>query len=221
MNFCKDRIGYFADTGHVILIFILIFQTIFLIFLGNTVKFRILGSLIAPLLYTIVEFKLDFQFILNSAHIFFWVFSILIGIIQALQIKATSLRIKKINEALITSLNMIMFVFIYFYFDLHMSNMLLLEKGLITEAHFNQQLKVLHLITNIVIFFQEATHIYIIIGGILLATSIAVGRIEILKLNEKIKGLFGKYVDTNVRDKILAEGIGTSEKKNSVFFFMI
>jgi hypothetical protein len=219
MNFCKDRIGYFSDLGHVFLIFVLIIQTFFLIKFGNKVIQRILGSLIAPLMYSIIEFRLDYEFILNSAHIFFWIFSICIGIVQALQIKTTNMKIRKLNEVVITLLNILMFLFIYFYFDLFISSQDLLKQGIITQEIFNRQLNITKLVENISTFIKDPTHVYIIIGGVLLTASIATGRIEILKLNEKIKELFGKYVDKNVRDKILTDGIGRSEKKELCILF--
>ncbi len=110
MNFSNEKLLYFKDFGHTMLLFLLIFQTIFLVFYGSKPTFRFVGSLIVPFFYTIIEFQIEYEFIYNTAHIFFWVFSILGGLSQSLQIKVKNMVFKKINEYFFTFLNVITFL---------------------------------------------------------------------------------------------------------------
>lgn len=221
MNFSNEKLLYFKDFGHTMLLFLLIFQTIFLVFYGSKPTFRFVGSLIVPFFYTIIEFQIEYEFIYNTAHIFFWVFSILGGLSQSLQIKVKNMVFKKINEYFFTFLNVITFLFIYFYFDLNSELSDYLLQGKITQIEYNNNLTIFHFKANILDFIKDSTHIYIILGGFLLALSIAIGRIKILNLNEEIKNILGRYIDNRVRDKVIVEGVGKSEKKNYVYFFQI
>lgn len=219
MNFSKEKLSYFNDFGHTALLFFLIIQTIFLIYFGSKPLWRFMGSLIAPFFYTLIEFKIDYEFIYNTAHIFFWIFSILIGLSQTIQIYLKSLDLKKINEYFSTFLNVTTFLFIYFYFDLNSELNKLLLSNSIDINQYNDMLTVFHLKNNISNFFDDSTHTYIVIGGLLLALSIAVGRIKILLLNEEIKAMFGRYIDKKVSDKIIKDGRGKSEKKEVCVLF--
>lgn len=212
MNFSKDGIDYFQDSGHTILLGVLILQTSFLVYLGNKPVYRFLGSMIAPVFYTIVEYTYDLQFLFNSAHIFFWIFSLVVGTIQSIQLNNISFRLKMINEYLITILNVFAFLFIYFYFDLSISLKSDLSIQKITEDQYVQRLQLLYLRENIRSFMEDPTHVYVVIGGLLLAISIAHGRVKILQLTEKIRMLFGRYIDKELRDKIISEGKGKAEK---------
>lgn len=212
MNFSRDKVHYFDDKGHGVLLFVLIGQTIFLTKFGNKPLYRILGSIIAPIFYTITEYEVDYIFVFNIAHIFFWIFSLISGGIQAVQLRVTNIKIKKFNEYAITFVNISIFIFIYFYFDLDMELKNELSSKTINYDTFVAMHNIFYLEKNFSEFLQDSTHIFIIIGGIVLAFSIALGRIKILLLNERINFLFGKYIGNNVRDKIVTDGHGKSEK---------
>lgn len=55
MNFAWTKLGYFSDFGHTLLLFILVLQTSLLAKFGTKPLPRFLGSLLAPLIYTIIE----------------------------------------------------------------------------------------------------------------------------------------------------------------------
>ena len=219
MNFSNEKLNYFNDFGHTVLLLLLLIQTIFLVNFGSNMFWRFFGSLIAPFFYTIIEFKIDYEFIYNIAHIFFWVFSVLIGFSQTIQIRLTHMKWKKINEYFATFLNVITFLFIYFYFDLNSELTKLLLQKKISTIQYNENLSIFFLWDNVLEFFKDSTHIYIVIGGLLLALSIAVGRIKILELNEEIRKIFGRYVDNKLRDRIIKDGRGKSEKKEVCILF--
>ncbi len=104
------------------------------------------------------------------------------------------------------------FLFIYFYFDLSIALKSDLSIQKITEDQYVQRLQLLYLRENIRSFMEDPTHVYVVIGGLLLAISIAHGRVKILQLTEKIRMLFGRYIDKELRDKIISEGKGKAEK---------
>lgn len=219
MHLSEEKMLYFKDFGHNSLLVLLIIQTIFLVNFGSKVVYRFLGSLIAPFFYTIIEYNVDYDFVFNIAHIFFWIFSIAVGVIQAIQLVLKDLKLKKINEYLITFINIMTFLFIYFYLDLNIDLKVMLKNNKISKEEYNSMLDIFHLKSSMAEFFYDTAHIYIVMGGLLLAASIAVGRIKILELNEEIKNIFGRYVDSNIRDKIMVEGHGRSEKKDLCILF--
>lgn len=212
MNFSKDGLSYFEDIGHTILLFILILQAIFLVYFGKKFWGRLLGSLLAPLFYTIVEFKFDLDFLSNIAHVMFWVFSLVTGLLQAFQINETRLVRKKIFEFTNTFINILIFIFMYFYFDLFLSQKDLLSLGKIGYAEYMENLNFTSLLASFKIFMTDSAHVFLTAAGLLLSLSLGVGRIKVIELTEKIRKLFGKYVDDEIRDKIIVDGKGKSEK---------
>lgn len=219
MKFSNEKLSYFKDFGHTMLLLLLVIQTLFLINYGSKFFYRFFGSLIAPFFYTVIEFKIDYEFFYNTAHVFFWIFSILVGLSQAIQIKLKNIKYRKTNEYFITFTNVITFLFLYFYFDLSLELNKLLINNEITNNEYNKYLTVFYLKKNVLEFLNDTAHIYIMIGGLFLAFSIAVGRIKILELNEEIKNIFGRYIDNDIRDKIIKEGHGLSEKKDISILF--
>jgi|GEM_PF-684096 len=222
MNLSKDRLLYFSDFGHTALIFILIVQTIFLINYGKSFWGRLLGSLIAPLFYTILEFKIDLSFLLGTAHVMFWFFSFTTGIIQALQLRETRIKQKRVFEYTNTFINILIFIFMYFYLDLYLTLTDKFTAGGISYTEYGDKLKINSISEGISIFLTDSAHVFLIVAGLLLAISLGAGRIKVLELTEKIKTLFGRYVDEDIRDRIIIDGRGKSEKVNlSVFFIDI
>lgn len=219
MNFSKDGIGFFNDTGHTLLLFILLIQTSFLVYFGNKPNNRLLGNLIAPLFYTIREFNVDMVFVFKISHFFFWVFSFLVGFLQAVQLKTASLKVKIFNEYAITFINITIYIFLYFYLDVRADTDAMYKAKQITLEVFNHRLSIYGLIENLKEFYLIPNHRYVTIGGIVLAFSIAVGRIKILMLNEKIKKIFGRYVDDSIMNKIINHGAGKSEKTELCVLF--
>lgn len=53
MNFSQEKLGYFSNFGHTVLLFILVLQTSLLARFGAKPLPRFLGSLLAPLIYTL------------------------------------------------------------------------------------------------------------------------------------------------------------------------
>ncbi len=219
MNFTMYGLGYFSNLGHTFLLAALVLQTAFLVKYGSRPKARLLGSLIAPFFYTLLELREGFDFILNTGHIFFWIFSLIIGVLQALGLKTQNQKLKVVYEFVITNVNVLIFFFIYFYFDLKLEIMEGLPDGNISAYQLKESLEIYNIETGFVSFISDATHIYIITGGIVLSLSLAMGRIKIIKLKNKINELFGTYVDKDIRDKIMTKIGGRSESREICILF--
>ena len=152
-------------------------------------------------------------------HIFFWIFSLITGLLQAIEIQAVSQKIKLFLEFWITTINVTIFIFIYFYFDLKLSYGKLLVSGQITQIEYQNYLGIQYLTSGVLKSFGDPTHVYVVFGGLFLSLSLAIGRMKIIQLKDKISELFGTYVDKGIRDKILMPNSGVSERKSIAILF--
>lgn len=200
MQFSMAGMGLFGDFGHTALLAILALQTAVLVLWGDHPWVRFGGSLIAPLCYSLLEGLDATEFLLNSAHAGFWAFSIVTGGLQALTRVTHRLGTKAILEFLLTFLNVVIFLVLYFYFDTSRS------------VKDTAELTLDRIVHHVPAFLDDPTHLYILAGGFLLAFGLALGRTEVLRLKERINTLFGQYVDRDIRDEILA-GQGTSARQ--------
>lgn len=218
MNFSKVGFGYFSYSGHVLMLAGLLIQIVFLAHFGDKPLGRIFGSLLCPILYTLFEAN-DFQsFILNSGHFFFWVFSLLTGLMNGASLKLKG-RYKNWIEFAIVFMNVIMFLFIYMYFDMltKFEEMAVLKGESLNE--YASQVSITHIMANAGEFLSDKTHIYLILGGCLLGLSLGIGKVRMNHLNEKIVELFGTYVDPTIRDRVLSsKGILEEKRPISILF---
>ncbi len=215
MNFSKSGMAMFQYKAHTILLLGLILQTFVLSRYGSNVKYRILGSLICPIIYTFVEIEEFKDFILNIGHFFFWGFSLSIGILNAAKLKFKK-SIRSILEFVTVFTNVIVFVFIYMYFDLMLSISTETNAGIVEYHHY---LSVLNLPGAISDFIGDQAHIYITLGGIILGISLGLSQLRVLQLKERINDLFGKYIDASIRDRIIANNGYIEEKQELCILF--
>lgn len=192
MQFSISGLGLFGDVGHTALLAILGLQTAVLVVWGDRPVARFLGSLIAPLCYSLLEGFDSSEFLFNAAHAGFWVFSVITGGLQALALRGNRLGFRTLLEFLLTFLNVVIVFFLYFYFDT------------LRSVRDTAELTVERIFHHFPEFLSDPTHLYILSGGFLLAFSLALGRTEVLRLKERINTLFGQYVDKDIRDEILA-----------------
>ncbi len=219
MNFTYDKLDYFLNFGHSMLMLILLLQTAILVKFGHRPIYRFLGSLIAPFCYSVLEAREGISFLLNTGHVFFWIFSSITGLLQALEIRAVTQKMKLILEFLVTTINVTTFIFIYFYFDLKLSFGKKLASATISESQYLESLEIFQIKEGLLDFLNDPAHIYIILGGLILALSLSIGRMRIILLKDKINELFGTYVDKGIRDKILTVESGVSERKEIAILF--
>ena len=117
LNFSQSGLGFFGNSGHVALLGFLLVQTFILVRYGELPSVRFFGSLIAPLIYTLLEIREGLDFILNAAHIWFWIFSALTGGLQTIVLVTRNQRARSALEFTLTVTNVASFLFLYFYFD--------------------------------------------------------------------------------------------------------
>lgn len=213
MQFSSAGLGLFGDFGHTMLLAVLGFQTTLLVLWGDRPWVRFLGSLVAPLCYSLLEGIDRTEFLLNAAHAGFWVFSAATGALQALVLATRRAGTKAAAEFLLTFLNVMIFLVLYFYFDTQTT--LAGPQGTAPAA----ELTLGRIFGHLPPFLADPTHLFILWGGLLLAFGLALGRSEVLRLKERINTLFGQYVDRSLRDEILSgSGLQPRQAELAVLF---
>lgn len=117
---------------------------------------RLLGNLIAPFLYTLIEFPFEgLEFFAALQHTGYWIFSLLIGILQASNLHKTSItrNLLLILEDILRS--QILF-FSYFIFETHADPIQTTSLG---------------------IFFSDSSHIFIALTTLLLGFSVGLANV--------------------------------------------
>ncbi|MGL1892609.1 MAG: adenylate/guanylate cyclase domain-containing protein [Spirochaetaceae bacterium] len=206
MQIIKSKSIFINDIGHLGLLLSLILQVFLLAYFGHKVKYRLLFSFIVPVIYSLLEVREGIDYLLNTAHIGFWIYAVISASLMSIKIHSNTIFNKSI-EVIFVVLNVFIFLFIYFYFDTW-KEVITPEKLIITE-----------IFKYLDTFLQDPTHWFIIFGGTLLAFTIALGRYEIEKLKERITSLFGQYVDKNIRDTIINKGEYIAKKDKLCIMF--
>lgn len=190
-------------------------QTYVLYKYGDQVIYRLLGTLICPLIYTLFEIHELKDFILNIGHFFFWIFSIFVGILNALKIKSKKKMRLRLEFATVF-MNIVIFVFVYMYFDIMLSYAEQDSQGM---NEYISTLSIFNIGNDLIDFFKDPAHIYITYGGILLGGSLGISQVKVLSLKEKIHDLFGKYVATSIRDTLIENNGIYNEKRELCVLF--
>ena len=220
MNFSQSGMLFFDNAGHVALLGFLVLQTVILVLFGKNPAIRFLGSLIAPLIYTLMESREGWDFILNAAHIWFWAFSAATGAFQAFILTTKNQRARIALEFILTVTNVGCFLLLYFYFDtVRTVQDIIASSAMRNLPDLQAELTIQAIGAWFPVFLSDPTHIYILAGGFLLAVSIGLGRADVLRLKERINTLFGQYVDEDIRDRIVAGGEARSQNADLCILF--
>jgi class 3 adenylate cyclase len=219
MYLADQKAGFLADLGHTTLLASLVVQTMVLVLWGRLPLVRFLGSLITPAIYAVFEIGGLSAFFLDIGHFNFWFFSVLIGGLQALALLARPGRLRFSLEFLSTFFSVVIFLVVYFYFDVRVTHEQMVAAGTLAAADLPAHLRISTYGVNLAEFLADATHVYVVIGGILLAFTLARGRVKILRLSERISELFGTYVDGRVRDRIMGTAGRLGETKEVAILF--
>lgn len=219
MNLSEDRWNYFANFGHTVLLAVLLAQTLFLARMGGKPVSRFMGSLIAPLCYTLVELEEGIQFVLNGAHVFFWIYSLLTGLMQAFALTAVGRAKRAVLEFSITTINVLAYLFLYYYFELRLDLARELAAGALQQDQYQEALEIYRIFNGFSAFIRDPSHVYILLAGFILSLSMSMSRVKILLLKDRIHELFGSYVDKSVSDRIIKHHGGVPERKNICVLF--
>jgi len=204
MQVIVEQGGFLRDTNHLLLLATLVAQSLWLAAFGNRAVLRVVGTFLVPVVYSLMEMLEGATDVLNAAHVGFWVYAVVSSAFMSLK-----LRSKKtvVYEILSTVVNVAIFVFLYFYFDTSKEN------------PSQEDLVVTRIFLSIPTFLSDPTHWFVIFGGAFLAVTLALARVEIDTLKARIYSLFGKYVDSEIRDLIIQRGVAASEKKELCVVF--
>ncbi len=215
MNFTRDGVGFFSDAGHAALLAALAAQTAALALWGDAPIPRFVLSLIAPAIYVLKESYEGADFFQDMSHAFFWTFSIAVAALQAAARTGKPRRFRMAVEFLVTILNVAAFFAVYVYFDYRLT----LEASGADAAAIGEALSIFRAADGFADFIADKSHVYTLVGGAFLAVTIAVGRIRILDLKERLHELFGQYVDPSFRDRIVGENGGVPRMRELCVLF--
>jgi class 3 adenylate cyclase len=219
LNLSESVPTFLRDAGHMALLGLLVVQALVLARWGARRSVRFLGSLIVAAVYTFQEALQGMQFLLNISHLFFWVFSLSVATLQVLLLGSRTSRVKRGLEFANTFLNVFTFLFLYFFFDLKLGLEQKLADGSLSADKFREALEIYNLGPGLATFFSDPTHVFVVAGGIVLGLSMALGRMKIISLKDRINELFGRYVDRDIRDRIIRSTGAPSEKKDVCVLF--
>jgi class 3 adenylate cyclase len=218
MNLSLGMKHFLSDAGHLVLFIAFIFQIFLSVhFINNPYK-RALSFFFLPLFYTIYDGFGTHDWLYNIGHSFFWIFTFLVSFLVFIKYRIVNQHIKIISEGLIVFVNIAIFVAVYFYFDLKLSQTELFESGVISAYELKESLEIYNIISSLGIFVEDPAHIYIIFGGLFLGLAITYNRIENLQLTQKIDTLLDTYLDISIKERLL-NGEHEATKKELVILF--
>lgn len=206
MQIIIEQGSFIVDFGHMGLAVTLLLQAYLLARFGGRTVFRLSFTFLVPVVYSILEYREGLIDLLNAAHFGFWFHALFSALLLTAKEKIGD-RGKRIIDTFLVYLNIAIFLLLYFYFDTWKEVM---ENDLLTIG------KIFHYLPN---FLSDPTHWFIIAGGFLLATTIALGRNEVSRLKDRIVSLFGRYVDSSIRDAIIEKGAFTAVNRNLCILF--
>jgi hypothetical protein len=218
MNLSLGFGHFFSDAGHLVLLIALVFQIFLSVHYINNPYKRALSFFFLPLFYTFYDGFGSNDWIYNIGHSFFWIFTFLVALLVFIKHKVAHQHIKVLSEGLIVFLNIAIFIAVYFYFDLKLSQTELYELGKIDAHTLKESLEIYNIISSLGIFVEDPAHIYIIFGGLFLGLAITYNRIENLQLTQKIDTLLDTYLDISIKERLL-NGEQEATKKELVILF--
>ncbi len=218
MNLSLGFGHFFSDAGHLVLFISLVFQILLSVHYINNPYKRALSFFFLPLFYTLYDGFGTHDWIYNIGHSFFWIFTFLVAFLVFIKHQVIHQHIKVLSEGLIVFLNIAIFIAVYFYFDLKLSQTELYELGKINSHDLKESLEIYNIISSLGIFVKDPAHIYIIFGGFFLGLAITYNRIGNLQLTQKIDTLLDTYLDISIKERLL-NGEQEATKKELVILF--
>lgn len=215
MNISKSGLGYFKDMDHIVLLLALFTQTLLMVRYGDQKWIRFAGTFITPLVYTLYEYNSLYDFITNTGHFFFWFFSITIGLVNLIWRKKD----RKIVDIFMVIANVLIFLFVYMYMDMMLSNEKLLLASQMTVSEYDSNLSIFMLSHNFIHFLADSAHIYLILGGVVLGAILVIGRLRVYELTMRIRTLFGLYVDEHYVTSLIENPDQVSQTKRVAILF--
>jgi class 3 adenylate cyclase len=206
MQFIIEGGRFFSNTGHVGLSLALLIQAFLLSLFGNKKAYRVIFSFVVPIVYSLLEYSEGSAYLLNAAHVGFWIYAVLSAALMLIRMDKSEI-LQRITEIVLVLINVFIFLYLYFYFDTW------------KDVQDSNKLTITNVYSYLGTFLSDPTHWFIIAGGCLLAITIALGRYEVARLKDKIASLFGKYVDSNIRDTIIAKGKYDAQKADLCVLF--
>lgn len=218
MNLSMGLELFLHDGGHFVLLLALLLQTAISVRLtGHPVK-RALSIFITPLLYTLYDAPGEMEWFYNVGHLFFWIYTSLIFVFLILAHPSSKDGVRVFSEAAITFTNISIFIFVYFYFDLKLDLIEQRMAGVIDPETYREMLEIYNIHHGFLNFIADPAHIYIIFGGLFLGLTITHGRVNNLQLTQRIDRLLARYLDPEIKERLLKVGEDSQKRKMAVLF---
>ena len=208
MRLSGDGPKFLLDFGHIMLVITLIVQSSLLAWQGGRPQVRLWGSFLVPVIYSLSEIGEGLDYLFNAAHMGFWIYALLSALIQLYIIRRKSRgQSQQLTELVVVAMTISIFLFLYFYFDIAKENL---------SEH---ELTLVSIFWHLPEFLDNPSHLYILFGGLILALVLGLGRMEIARLKDRLNTLFGVYVDTSIRDRIVSGQAMRSETAELCILF--
>jgi class 3 adenylate cyclase len=175
---------------------------------------RFLAVLVAPLTYTLVESFEGWDFVFNSAHVFIWIFAIMTALIIFLEEKYRSNTLEKFFSGILISINVTAFMAAYFYAEMKIG---FSEYGL--SAIDASSLRFDMLLNAFPQFITDPSHIYLLFGSVVMAFALIIEKNFLLDLKNRIKDIFGSYIDESLSERIIDGSAPISERATIAVLF--
>ncbi|MCR4285885.1 MAG: adenylate/guanylate cyclase domain-containing protein [Candidatus Kaiserbacteria bacterium] len=215
MSLFQGGWSFFRNTGHVFFLIATIAQFLFIVRYRIQGIQRVLITLFAPTIYTIIEISEGWDFVLNAGHIFIWFFALTASLVVLFEEGKNSEWHEKLCGSILIILNVSAFMFSYFYEEVKIG---FSENG-VSIATNPLTLRIDTVFSALPQFITDPSHIYLLFGSIVMAFAIIMEKNLLINLKNKIKTIFGSYVDDSLSDLILEGSASVSERTQIAVLF--
>lgn len=215
MNLFQSGWSFFQNDGHLVFLAVSLAQTGIIAWRNVKGLSRVFLSLAAPLTYTVVESFEGWNFILNTAHVFVWVFSLAAVTAVFFEERYASGWQEKLFGNILIALNVSAFLFAYMYEEVRIG---FSESGAAVSVGLSS-LRIDTFFSAFPSFIVDPTHEYLFFGAIIMAAAIIAEKNMLLNLKNRINGLFGSYIDEDLRDGLLSGSVTASERAEIAVLF--
>lgn len=215
MSFFQSGWLFFRNSGHVFFLIATIAQFLFIVRYRIHGTQRILIALFAPTIYTIVEISEGWDFVLNAGHVFIWFFALTAALVVFFDEKKISESYEKLCGGILIILNVAAFMFSYFYEEVKIG---FSENG-VSFVTDSLALRIDSVFSALPQFISDPSHIYLLFGSLVMAFALIMEKNLLINLKNKIKTIFGSYVDDSLSDLILADSASISERTQIAVLF--
>ncbi|HTX73221.1 MAG TPA: adenylate/guanylate cyclase domain-containing protein [Rectinemataceae bacterium] len=168
----------------------LIIQILLLVGQGHKLILRVLFSFITPAGYDLVRILAGSFLPYDMANVFLWAAALYVGLFQSLALGARTRLLKQAAETLLALGAVLVFVFFYFYLDLHVGLAHRLAAGTITDAAYQAALDIHAFPPAFIAFLEAPQNGFMVFGAGYFGIMLLVSKVRVVNLRTRIGRLF-------------------------------